>query len=165
MPDGRPDPHDEAQKKVADVAAAGGWRDPLFDEIHTPAANTGVTVLRGYIGDSGAGIIRLYSSPEFSDYIDIPAQYVVKIVDLRLGAGDTLAGQAVWVTLDAEITHGSTGVKQQSLRSLVSGDISGLRGGEGGVVRTGGGLTPTPWCGGGQSPGPWCGYVTRRPIC
>jgi hypothetical protein len=161
-----PDPHDAVKKLVADVAKAGGWRDPLFDQVGPGAVKTGVTMLRGYIGDSGAGNIRLYSSPEFSDYIDIPERYAVEIVDLRLVSNDALAGQVVWVTLDAEITHGSTGVQQQRLKDLVMGDISGLRGGRGGGTRTGGTMTPTPWCDGGQSPAPWCGVVTvPRWIC
>jgi hypothetical protein len=124
-----------------------------------------VTVFRGYLGQPGKENVRLYSSLDFSDYVDIPQDSVVLVVELR-SPTDRLAGQAVWVKLDAEVTHGTTGRKRQPLREgLLDGGIGALREGAD-DARPGGRMTPSPWCGGRMSPSPWCGgRMSPRPWC
>jgi hypothetical protein len=113
------------------------------------------------LGNPGKENLRLYSSLDFNDYVDIPQDSAVLVVDLR-NANDPLAGQAVWVKLDAEITHGTSGRKKQA---LLDGDIASLRGGAD-DARPGGRMTPSPWCGGRMSPSPWCGgRMSPRPWC
>ena len=149
-----PDAHQPMVKKAGDVGKPGGFRDTLFDVLHEDAVKTGVAVLRGYIGDNNNTTnVRLYSSLEFNDYVDIPLESVVTVVDLRTPS-DTLAGQAVWVRLGANLIRGRTGVTKHSLQSeFLGGDI----GSTGSGTRGGGGYSPSPWCGGGYSPSPWCG--------
>ena len=137
--------------------------DPLFDAVYTDAVNSGVVILRGYIGrnDGGTGV-RLFLSPEFSDYLDIPEAAVVGVADLRTST-DKLAGQAVWVRLGHDLTLKQTRVEPATSQAdFVTGSVADLRGVLGPRIPGGqdpwgrGWGSPRPWwCWGWGSPRPW----------
>lgn len=98
----------------------GGGFDNLVSSLNIdPAAGSGVSVLRGYAGDSDqAGYRRLYLSPALDSYVDIPDDAVVESREIPTDASPLgLGGTVVWVRKDADLL-----VKRMVTRK-VSGDF------------------------------------------
>ena len=144
------------------------FQDDLVKQERLTGAvdTTGVVVAQGYLGEliehnRGGSLVRyqrLYTSPDLTNYVEIPDADIVLRVDLRTPF-DSFAGQAVWVNGDAQVLVGSRGVQKQAVQGgLLSGDITQGNGARGWP----GGASPNPWCSGtrgwpgGASPNPWC---------
>jgi hypothetical protein len=98
----------------------GGGFDNLVSSLNIdPAAGSGVSVLRGYAGESDqAGHRRLYLSPALDSYVDIPDDAVVESREIPTDASPLgLGGTVVWVRKDADLL-----VKRMITRK-VSGDF------------------------------------------
>jgi hypothetical protein len=94
-------------------APPGG--DPLVNAL-ARFASGGMRLLRGYIGESEvAGYRRLYSSLELTDYLDIPADAIIRTVDLRTNS-NPLGGAAVWIRVGAEVYRGRTNVSKTEIQ-------------------------------------------------
>ena len=101
-------------------------------EIVNAAKISGVGSLQGFISGSldeqentAATHVRLYTSLEFAEYVEVEKGGIVLIVDMRTPFS-SMAGQAMWVKDGTDIVHGQSGVKTQRLQSeFLRGNLGG----------------------------------------
>jgi hypothetical protein len=151
------------------LKGAEGFTDPIADgDVINAARQSGVRFYRGYFGKpeqprtAEQGWRRLYLSLEFSDFIDIRREAIVRVIDLRTPFNQ-LAGQGVWVRVGYDLFRGTTGFSSGQVGSFLGGSLTA---GAGAAYGGGGGpgYSPEPLCHG-YSPEPLCHGYSPEPLC
>lgn len=89
--------------------------------VSDPGSPPRVRMLTGYIGDSNEdGCLRLYSSPELVEYLDIPEASVRHVESV---ADDALGAARLWVDRDADLVSRGEGLSELRGRFL-EGEIA-----------------------------------------